>query len=388
MIGHTQPRRIAARSVAERIAEELGTELGATARRLPGPLHRPDRALEPDQADDRRHPARRAAARPRPEALRHDHHRRGPRAQPQHRLPARVPQAAAAPPARPQADHHLRDDRPRPVRPALRRRRAVRRRSSRSPVARTPSRSATDRSSSCPEEDEEGEAIVRDQTEAIVDGVRRARPRGAGRHPGLPAGRAGDPRHRRGADRQHRPARPAWRRDRAALLPALRRRAAQGLRPAHRPADRAGHQRRRDVADRARHPVRRRLRRRPYLPLLGPHQGAAAADRGDQPGLGPAAVRALRPRRGGHRDPALLRGGLRVPAGVHRARDPAHQPGLGHPPDDLAAARRHRPVPVRRAAGQAQHHRRRPAARGARGDWSRDWRRRASSTSGRRGGPR
>ncbi len=30
MIGHTQPRRIAARSVAERIAEELGTELGDT----------------------------------------------------------------------------------------------------------------------------------------------------------------------------------------------------------------------------------------------------------------------------------------------------------------------------------------------------------------------
>ena len=30
MIGHTQPRRIAARSVAERIAEELGTELGET----------------------------------------------------------------------------------------------------------------------------------------------------------------------------------------------------------------------------------------------------------------------------------------------------------------------------------------------------------------------
>src|SRR5213595_2351924 len=29
-IGHTQPRRIAARSVAERIAEELGTELGET----------------------------------------------------------------------------------------------------------------------------------------------------------------------------------------------------------------------------------------------------------------------------------------------------------------------------------------------------------------------
>src|SRR6201999_4246445 len=29
-IGHTQPRRIAARTVADRIAEELGTELGST----------------------------------------------------------------------------------------------------------------------------------------------------------------------------------------------------------------------------------------------------------------------------------------------------------------------------------------------------------------------
>ena len=28
MVGHTQPRRIAARSVAERIAEEMGTEVG------------------------------------------------------------------------------------------------------------------------------------------------------------------------------------------------------------------------------------------------------------------------------------------------------------------------------------------------------------------------
>ena len=28
MIGHTQPRRIAARAVAERVAEELGTEVG------------------------------------------------------------------------------------------------------------------------------------------------------------------------------------------------------------------------------------------------------------------------------------------------------------------------------------------------------------------------
>ena len=36
------------------------------------------------------------------------------------------------------------------------------------------------------------------------------------------------------------------------------------------------------------------------------------------------------------------------PAGVHRARDPAHQPGLGHPADDRPRPRRHRRVPVRR----------------------------------------
>ena len=28
LIGHTQPRRLAARAVSERIAEELGTEIG------------------------------------------------------------------------------------------------------------------------------------------------------------------------------------------------------------------------------------------------------------------------------------------------------------------------------------------------------------------------
>ena len=46
------------------------------------------------------------------QAVRHDHHRRGARAQPQHRLPARLPQAAAAAAPRPQAHHHVRHDRP------------------------------------------------------------------------------------------------------------------------------------------------------------------------------------------------------------------------------------------------------------------------------------
>lgn len=91
-------------------------------RRLQGAVHRHQRRRHPRQADDRRHPAGRDPGRPDAAPLRHDHHRRGPRAQPQHRLPARLPQAAPAAPPGPQGDHHLRDDRPRAVRRALRRR--------------------------------------------------------------------------------------------------------------------------------------------------------------------------------------------------------------------------------------------------------------------------
>ncbi len=122
LIGHTQPRRIAARSVAARIAQELAAPLGQRGR-LQGPLHRSHAARRVHQADDRRHPARRDAGRPAARRVRHDHHRRGARAQPQHRFPARLPQAAAAAAARPEAHHHLGDARCRALRAALRQRR-------------------------------------------------------------------------------------------------------------------------------------------------------------------------------------------------------------------------------------------------------------------------
>ena len=120
LIGHTQPRRIAARSVAERIASELKTELGdlvgyqvrftdRTSKSSRVKLMTDGILLAELQRD--RHAAE----------VRHDHHRRGPRAQPQHRLPAGLPAPAAAPAPRPQADHHLGDDRPGAVRRALRR---------------------------------------------------------------------------------------------------------------------------------------------------------------------------------------------------------------------------------------------------------------------------
>ena len=47
LIGHTQPRRIAARSVAQRIASELGEKLGEGTMSFPGQLSRGDRSRHP-----------------------------------------------------------------------------------------------------------------------------------------------------------------------------------------------------------------------------------------------------------------------------------------------------------------------------------------------------
>ena len=338
-------------------------------RRLPGPLHRPDVEGEPGQADDRRHPARRAPARPRPPQVRHAHHRRGPRAQPQHRLPPRLPQAPAPAPARPQGRHHQRDDRRQPLR------RPLRRTCGRGVGSDVPGRGPLPPAPGAPGGRRGGRAGP-----ARPDrGDRRRRARAVGRRPRrrarLPPRRARDPGHRR---RLRRAARfeGGWEppRDRPALLPPQRRRPAQGLLqpPVDGPPRRPRHQRRRDLADRPRHRVRRRRGRRADQPLLGTHQGAAAADRADQPGLGQPAFRSLRSRVRRHRDPALLRGGLRGATGVHRPGDPAHQPRQRHPADGLAAPRRHRPLPVRRAARPPQHQGRHRPAGGARRDHDRD----------------
>ena len=89
------------------------------------------------------------------------------------------------------------------------------------------------------------------------------------------------------------------------------RRAAPGLRQAHRAPDRAGHQRRRDQPHRARHQVRHRPGHRAHLPLQPAAQGAAAADRADLAGQRQPAHRPMRPDQRRHLHPALLRGRLR-----------------------------------------------------------------------------
>ena len=206
------------------------------------------------QADDRRHPAgrdRRPTAMLR--AVRHAHHRRGARAQPQHRLHPRLPRAAAAP-----AGPTSRSSSPRrPSTPSASPGTSATRRSSRSPGARIPvevryrplldedattptatrsPRSATP-STSCAREGPgdilvflSGEREIRDTADAL--------------------------------DKQQLP----QHRGPAAVRPAVAAEQHRVFQRAHRPPDRAGHQRRRDLADRPRHQVRRSTRAPPASP--------------------------------------------------------------------------------------------------------------------------
>ena len=63
LIGHTQPRRVAARTIAERVAEEIGSSIGGDVGLL-GALRRPRPGRDARACHDRRHPAGGAAARP------------------------------------------------------------------------------------------------------------------------------------------------------------------------------------------------------------------------------------------------------------------------------------------------------------------------------------
>ena len=120
MIGCTQPRRLAARSVARRVAEELGTPVGEivgfqvrfndqVSERSLIKFMTDGILLAETQGD------------PWLSRVRHHHHRRGARAQPQHRLSARLPEAAGVEAAGAEDHRDLGHDRYRPLRRALRR---------------------------------------------------------------------------------------------------------------------------------------------------------------------------------------------------------------------------------------------------------------------------
>ncbi len=140
-------------------------------RRLEGPVHRPGEPRgDLREADDGRHPARRDPDGPRAARVRHDHHRRGPRAVPQHRLPARLPGPAPAQAPRPQGRDHLRDHRPGALLPSLRGR--PDRRGQRAHVSR--------RGPLPPLLEEDSEESDRDQITAICDAVDELQGEGPG----------------------------------------------------------------------------------------------------------------------------------------------------------------------------------------------------------------
>ena len=181
-IGHTQPRRIAARSIAERIAEELGTPVGGLVGYTVLFTDHVDEATAVKVMTDGillNEPPARSGSPP----VRHDHHRRGARAVTERRLPARILQAAASQTPGPPGDRHLGDESTRSGSPEHLRRAAP---SSRSPVGPIPSRSGIGPSTMGP-----GDA--RDQTTAICDAVTELTHEGPGDIPGLLLRRARDP---------------------------------------------------------------------------------------------------------------------------------------------------------------------------------------------------
>ena len=285
MIGHTQPRRIAARTVAERVAEELKTPLGEAVGwkvRFTDQVERThtfvklmtDGILLAEIQTDRE-------LRQYDTIIIDEAHERS------LNIDFLLGYLAQLLPKRPDLKVVITSATIDPERFA--RHFGGRRRSSRSAGGRIRSRSATGRSWRRTREDGD-----RDQITAICDAVDELQAEGPGdilvflsgereirdTADALEQDRNGCDRHSRGP---------------AALRPALARRAAPGLPAAHGPPDRAGDERRRDLADRPRHQVRHRPGHGPHLPLQPPHQGAAAADRADLAGQRQPAQGPLRP---------------------------------------------------------------------------------------------
>ena len=135
--------------------------------------------------------------------------------------------------------------------------------------------------------------------------------------------------------------------------------------PQRRAPHRARHQRRRDFADGPGHPLRDRLGPRAGQALFAAQQGDAAADRKGLAGGRRSARRTLRPRRRRRMRAPVRRRGLRRAAEIHRARNPALVAGRRHPAHGGARFDGRRCVSVSRAPKPARDRRRLPAAGGA-----------------------
>ena len=353
MIGHTQPRRIAAQTLAYRVSAELGTTPGD----LVGYQVRFVDRTEPahaGQADDRRAAAARTRGRPAARALRHADPRRGPRAQPERRLPARRLPAPGRAPSRAARDRHLGDHRDAPLRGVLRRRA----RSSTSRAAAFRSRCATGRSS---EEETEAPSLP----EAIADRARRTarQRRRASTATRWCSCRASGRSPRRAT---------TWNARAAATGTCSR--STRGCRPPEQERVFEPHPRRRAVlatnvaetsltipgvrfvvdaglARISRYSPRAKFQRLPIEPVS---RASAEQRKGRCGRVGEGICIRL-----------YSEEDFAARAGVHRSGDPAHQPREPDPADGGARARRARGFPVPRRARHAAAERRLPPAAGA-----------------------
>ena len=132
-----------------------------------------------------------------------------------------------------------------------------------------------------------------------------------------------------------------------------------------RAAHRAGHQRGRDLAHRARHPLRHRQRAGACQALQLAHQGRAAAGRANQPGGREPARRTLWPRRQRRLHSPVRRGRLCAAATLHRSGNPALVAGRRDPSHEVVAPGVGGRVPLPGGAAEEGHRRRLRAARRA-----------------------
>ncbi len=363
MIGHTQPRRIAARSVAERIAEELGGELGDA---VGYQVRFTDQAQRPHarQGDDRRHPARR------------DRSATGCCAATTRSSSTRPTSAASTSTSCSATSAQLL-----PRRPDLKviitsatidteRFAAHFSAAGRTvPIIEVSGRTLSGRGALPPAE--ATRTSRRASTETRPRHRRRgarAVGRGAGRHPGLPApasGRSATPptrlRPRHGRVPAGRRGLPLYARLSAAeqhrvFAPHPGRRVVLATNVAETSLTVPGIRYVVDTGNAriSRYSFRTKVQRLPIEPM--------------SPGVGAPARGPVRTARGRHLHPALLRGGLRQRPRVHRSGDPAHEPGVACILQMAALGLGDlgdRGLPVRRSARPARRSRRRGAARGA-----------------------
>ena len=286
MIGHTQPRRIAARSVAERVAEELGADLRAGGR-VQGPVHRPGQRRHARKGHDRRR-----AAWPNctvtPNYANYDTliideaHERSLNIDfilgyLKRLLPSRPDLKVIVTSATIDTETVL---------AAFRR--CARNRGARAAPIR--SRSGTGPWPKPGDDGNDDEPM--DEVQAVCDAVADLCREGPG---DILVFLPGEREIRDTADAlgQGRPC--AGLEVLASVRTALVGRTAPDFRAAHRAPSRPGHQRGRDISHRARDPLRGRPRDGADFPLRPAHQGPAAPDRADIPGVGQPESRALRP---------------------------------------------------------------------------------------------